>query len=300
MADWDRMSQAERRRLHHLSCVDGRPGMVIVGRSAALVHGLDVVDVMDDDGAGAVPRWPVPAGDDVVELAHPSRRRYETRGIVRESKLLWDAGDVGLVDGRPVTSVGASVADITRRHGFGQGLVAADSALRRRHSQIDLMRSAALAPNPAEALRTVACATRFPDSAAESLMRAQIIEAGLPAPEVQLRVFDAEGNYIGKVDLAYAAALLMIEIHGEHKFSGVYGDGDERSMYEWRRETEMVQEGLAVLRVTYPQIVSGVALRMVIEALERQQAAVAGGATTTAQFVPAGVRWPDGFRLRGR
>lgn len=69
-------------------------------------------------------------------------------------------------------------------------------------------------------------------------------------------------------------------------------------MYEWRRETEMTQEGLAVQRVTFSQIVSGEALRMVADAVERQQAAVARGATTTARFVPAGVRWPEGFRLR--
>ncbi|MFD5868655.1 hypothetical protein ACFWGD_08590 [Corynebacterium sp. NPDC060344] len=300
MADWDQMDQTERRRLHHLSSVDGRPGMVIVGRSAALVHGLEVVDVIESATSGMVPRWPVPPGEDVVELAHPLRRRIETRGNIHESRFRWDAGEVDLVDGRPVTSIGATVADITHRHGFGQGLVAADSALRQQHSAIDLMRPAALAPQSADALTTVACASQFPDSAAESLMRAQIIEAGLPAPEMQLRVFTGDRIYIGKVDLSYPGLLLMIEVHGKHKFSGRYGDGEARSMYEWRRETEMVQEGLAVLRVTYPQIVSGEALRMVIAALERQRAAVANGAESTALFVPAGVRWPEGYRLRER
>lgn len=307
---WAGLDQAERRRIHHLTAVDGRRDMVIVGRSAALVHGLEILDVAPagkagrngDAGsvphAGSMPRWPILPGDDVVELGHPTRRNFETRGIIRESKLRWGADDVIMIDDRPVTSVGATVADITRRHGFGHGLVAADSALRLHHSPIDLMRPAARVPNPAQALRTVACASQFPDSAAESLLRAQIIDAGLPAPEVQLRVFKGNGIFIGKADLSYSGLLLMVEVHGKHKFSGRYGDGEERSMYEWRRETEMTQEGLAVQRVTFPQIVSGEALRMVADAVERQRAAVARGATTTARFVPAGVRWPEGLRLR--
>lgn len=42
---WAGLDQAERRRIHHLTAVDGRRDMVIVGRSAALVHGLEILDV---------------------------------------------------------------------------------------------------------------------------------------------------------------------------------------------------------------------------------------------------------------
>lgn len=296
-ADWATLTETQKRRLHHLTAADGRRDMVIVGRSAALVHGLDIIEPMPTDGHPA-PQWPVPPGDDIIELGHPTRRKFETRGTIHESKLAWGPDEVVVVDGRAVTSPGATVADITRRHGFGAGLVAADSALRLGHSAIDLMRPAALGPNPAAALRTVACASQFPDSAPESLLRAQIIDAGLPAPEVQLRVFTADGIFIAQVDLAYAGWLLMVEIHGEAKFSGRYGDGQARSKYEWRRETEMLQKGLAVLRVTYPQVVSGEGVRMVAEALERQRRVVAAGAVSSVRFVPAGRRWPKGFRMR--
>ncbi len=273
--------------------------MVLVGRSAALAHGIDVVDVDSKRSTvdGIAP-WPMPLDDDVIELAHPTRRKYQQRGIVHESKLGWSSDHVTTVDGRAVTSPGATVADITRRHGFDHGLVAGDSALRMGHSAVDLMRAADEAPNPAVALRTVACADRFSGGAAESLMRAQIIDAGLPAPEVQLRVFTGDKIHIGDVDMGYRGFLFMIEVHGKGKFSGRYGDGEARSMHEWQRESEMIAEGLTVLRVTYPQIVSGEALQRVIAGLDKQRVAVAAGATTTAHFLPMGQRWPEGFRTR--
>lgn len=314
-AEWHDLDATARRRVTHLSAVDSREGMVVVGRSAALAWGLDIFDRSPNRDGGRPgpkslpsnienrprPHAPSPtAGIDVIELAHPTRRNYQTRGAIHERKLTWGPEDLRRVEGRLVTSVGATVADVTLRHGFDHGLVAADSALRLGYSQIDLARAAGRSANPRMALDVVACASRFADSAAESLMRAQIIEAGLPAPELQLRVFSADGLYIGCVDLAYRGLLAMIEVHGKGKFLGVYGDSDKRSLYEWKRESELLDEGLAVLRVTWEQIMSGEALRRVREFLEAQRAKVAAGDATTARFVRAGDRWPKGFRMPGQ
>ncbi|WP_295627229.1 hypothetical protein [uncultured Corynebacterium sp.] len=302
--EWNEMDEQGRRRARHMTAVDGRVGSVIVGRSAALAWGLDIVDRgnhrLPPDAAGDVgvpgPRY----GDDVVELGHPTRRRYENRGGVHERKLGWGAKDLWRIGGRPVTSVGATVADISTRHGFGHGLVAADSALRLGHSAIDLAAAANRSANPRQALRTVACASQLADSAAESLMRAQIIDAGLPAPELQLRVFGAGKVLIGYVDMGYPGFLAVVEVHGEAKFTGAYGDPEERSLFEWRRESELVAEGLAVMRVTWPEILSGEALRRLRETLERQRAVVDAGAETTAHFLRAGDRWPEGFTTKSR
>ncbi|OFU58116.1 hypothetical protein [Corynebacterium sp. HMSC11E11] len=299
-AEWHDLDTTARRRVTHLSAVDSREGMVVVGRSAALAWGLDIFDRSPNrDGGRSNPKNPA-AGIDVIELAHPTRRNYQTRGAIHERKLTWGPEDLRRVEGRLVTSVGATVADVTLRHGFAHGLVTADSALRLGHSQIDLARAAGRSANPRMALDVVACASRFADSAAESLMRAQIIKAGLPAPELQLRVFSADGLFIGCVDLAYRGLLAMIEVHGKGKFLGVYGDSDERSFYEWKRESELLDEGLAVLRVTWEQIMSGEALRRVREFLEAQRAKVAAGDATTARFVRAGDRWPKGYRTPGQ
>lgn len=298
--EWHDFDATDRRRVTHLSAVDSREGMVVVGRSAALAWGLDIFDRSPSRDGGRSNPENRAAGIDVIELAHPARRNYQTRGAIHERKLTWGPEDLRRVEGRLVTSVGATVADVTLRHGFDHGLVAADSALRLGYSQIDLARAAGRSTNPRKALDVVACASRFADSAAESLMRAQIIKAGLPAPELQLRVFSADGLYIGCVDLAYRGLLAMIEVHGKGKFLGVYGDSDKRSLYEWKRESELLDEGLAVLRVTWEQIMSGEALRRVREFLEAQRAKVATGDATTARFVRAGDRWPKGFRMPGQ
>ena len=298
--EWSTLDATGRRRVTHLTAVDSREGMVVVGRSAALAWGLEIFDrrIADAELRSHAADPDPEVNNDIIELAHPTRRRYETRGLVHERKLGWGPEDLRRVDGRPVTSVGATVADITLRHGLDHGLVAADSALRAGHSAIELARSANRSTNPRRALQTVAYATQFADSAAESILRAQIIEAGLSAPEVQLRVFRADKVLIGYADLGFPGHLAMIEVHGKGKFLGAYGDPGERSYREWRRESELIAEGLAVLRVTWEEILSGEALRRIRELLVAQRAKIAAGARTTARFVGAGERWPDGYRTR--
>ena len=228
--EWSTLDATGRRRVTHLTAVDSREGMVVVGRSAALAWGLEIFD-----------------------------RR------IADAELRSHAAD-------PDPEVNNDI--------------------------IELARSANRSTNPRRALQTVAYATQFADSAAESILRAQIIEVGLPAPEVQLRVFRADKVLIGYVDLGFPGHLAMIEVHGKGKFLGAYGDPGERSYREWRRESELIAEGLAVLRVTWEEILSGEALRRIRELLVAQRAKIAAGARTTARFVGAGERWPDGYRTR--
>lgn len=122
--EWSTLDATGRRRVTHLTAVDSREGMVVVGRSAALAWGLEIFD-----------------------------RR------IADAELRSHAAD-------PDPEVNNDI--------------------------IELARSANRSTNPRRALQTVAYATQFADSAAESILRAQIIEAGLPAPEVQLRVFRAD------------------------------------------------------------------------------------------------------------
>lgn len=287
MREWLDLTDGEKRRLRHLTAVDTREGMVLVGRSAALAHGLDVFD----DG-------PRITYDDVIELAHPSRRRFATRAGVRESRLWWKPADITRIDGRPVASVGAAIADIEARHGFTHALVAADSALRSGHAPVDLVRVAERSRNPRRVLRVLACATPFSGSAAESIMRARMIEGGLPAPQPQTWVFDARGILIGQVDLLVAGLLVAIEIHGQAKFTGAYGDPGARFAHEWRRESELMATGLLVVRVSWPELMSGEAVRRVREAVDSQRVAIGRGARFEGTFVRAGQRWPDGLMTR--
>lgn len=305
---WNGLDDTARRRILHLTAADIRPGMVLVGRSAAIAHGLDVLDIPTDRGDGGSADRPsgppalagpnAPAERGVVELAHPTRRRSVTVGPIRERRLRWGPRDVVRIDGRAVVSPGAAIADIQERHGPAHALVAADSALRLGHPRSDLALAAERGRCPVAALKTVALASELADSAAESLLRSNIIEAGLPPPELQPWVFNSDGVLVGRPDLAYRRHLVIIEFHGEIKFSGRYGDPETRFRHEWRRETELLSLGLFVVRVSWPELFDGTAISRIRETLDRGERAIRTGAAFNGTFVRAGEKWPPGFRTR--
>ena len=112
---WRELDDDAKRRLRHITAADARAGMVLVGRSAALVHGLEILDA---DG-----RWrddpDRDPNNDIIELAHPTRRRSTTIRDVRESPLAWGPEDLVRIDGRPQPqSPGSPRND---RHGLGDG-----------------------------------------------------------------------------------------------------------------------------------------------------------------------------------
>lgn len=53
------------------------------------------------------------------------------------------------------------------------------------------------------------------DSPMETRLRLLIVFAGLPEPDTNLVVRDEHGGWVGMVDLAYAAYLIVIEYHGD-------------------------------------------------------------------------------------
>ncbi|PMC62330.1 hypothetical protein CJ204_06350 [Corynebacterium xerosis] len=293
---WKALDDNAKRRIRHMTAADARDGMVLMGRSAALMHGIDIVDV-DSRWRDDPDRDPT---NDIIELAHPTRRRSTTIRDVRESPLAWGPDDLVRIDGRLVTGAGATVADIRLRHGFRHGLVAADSALRLGHSNIELARAAGRSRDPGSALETIAMASAIAESAAESLARAQFIESGLPAPELQTWVFDERNVLIGRVDMAYRDWPVVIEIHGEDKFTGAYGDPEDRVRREWRREKGLRDVGLDPVRIDWIDMMTETAVRKARAALDRGEKALARGEAFTGSFVRVGERWPEGYRTRKR
>jgi hypothetical protein len=54
------------------------------------------------------------------------------------------------------------------------------------------------------------------DSYPESVMRVRMIRAGLPTPEVNLEVFDAQGHFVAMPDLSYPTYFLSFDYEGDH------------------------------------------------------------------------------------
>ena len=76
----------------------------------------------------------------------------------------------------------------------------------------------------------------------ERRLRWVLVQAGLPRPEVQTDLHDAEGRFVGRADLYYPRARLVIEYDG--------GNHRERLVADDRRQNLLINAGFRVLRFT--------------------------------------------------
>jgi len=78
----------------------------------------------------------------------------------------------------------------------------------------------------------------------ESLLRARLIMAGLPTPEVNVDLYDDFGRWMARPDLFYRQAMLAIEYEGEHHRTRRQFDRDTL------RDRNYAELGIRVVRVT--------------------------------------------------
>jgi hypothetical protein len=76
----------------------------------------------------------------------------------------------------------------------------------------------------------------------ETRLRWLLIQAGLPRPEVQTNLHDGNGRFIGRADLYYRAAKLILEYDG--------GNHRERLVEDDRRQNLLIGAGFRLLRFT--------------------------------------------------
>lgn len=203
---------------------------VIGGASAAHVHGADVA------GRGA----PV----EVVSSEHMRRRAHMV--VLRAS--LGD-GDVANVCGLRVTSPVRTAFDLARGRPLDEAVVAIDALLVRR--LVSLADIAAYADAGHRSWRGVhrlpdvlALAAGGAESPMETRLRLRLVQAGLPAPALQHRVYDERGGFLARLDLAYVAERLGVEYDGECHF-------DARSVRkDLRRQNALRAAGWSLLRFT--------------------------------------------------
>ena len=82
-------------------------------------------------------------------------------------------------------------------------------------------------------------------SPAETRLRLLLVRAGLPQPEINTRLTDAEGRFLGECDLVYRTARLVIEYEGDHHRT------DARTFRnDIVRRERLEDAGWTVLRVT--------------------------------------------------
>lgn len=80
------------------------------------------------------------------------------------------------------------------------------------------------------------------ESPMETRLRLLLVQAGLPKPEVQANLHDAAGRFVGRADLYYPAARLVIEYDGANHRDRLADDD--------RRQNLIQAAGYRLLRFT--------------------------------------------------
>ena len=177
---------------------------VVSGLSALAVHG--------------VPQLPL--GEPTVEIS-VGRSLYAARNprisVVRSAV---DVADVVRRASMPVTSGVRTGFDLARRLPLSSAVAALDGLTHRHLATVDQIRAYALAHPAGDCCRQIARVLSLVDPASESPMeshtRVLLVVGGLPRPESQVEVFDANGALIGRLDLAYRRIKLGLEYDGDH------------------------------------------------------------------------------------
>ena len=76
----------------------------------------------------------------------------------------------------------------------------------------------------------------------ETRLRWLLIQGGLPVPEVQTDLYDPTGDFLGRADLYYPSAHLVVEFDG--------GSHRERLIEDDRRQNGILSAGYRLLRFT--------------------------------------------------
>lgn len=218
-----------------MSTVDN-PGVVGSHRSAAIIHGLELL----------VPPRPG------VALTRPSGYvRTTPRSDVHVARLPPEHQCHRY--GVALTSPARTVADLARTLPFGEGVVTTDSALRNAHTSLDDLEETLVVcagwPGAAKAAEVVAFADPHAESAFESVSRVMFAEQRLPAPQTQVVLGDDRGP-IGRVDFYWPEYRTVGEADGLSKYAGPHVLAAEKL-----RQERLEEAGYVVVRFTWYQVI---------------------------------------------
>ena len=189
---------------------------VFAGATAAWISGLDFK----------------PTGP--VEIVVPPRSGMRSRPGLSVRRWLIPSCDVVTIRGLRAMTVHRTLRDLSLRLPPVEVLVAIDMALRK-----GLLGATALAGRRLRSLSALAAPAESP---METRLRWLLIQRGVPRPEVQANLHDSENRFVGRADLYYPAARLVLEYDG--------GNHRDRLVEDDRRQNLLVSAGFRLLRFT--------------------------------------------------
>lgn len=163
-----------------------------------------------------------------------------------------------VVNGVDVTTVARTLVDLARSEPLSVAVVAGDAALHRKvvrpeDLQAELLAATACKGHPG-ARRAVAALDARSESPGESVMRLTMVAGSLPAPELQVEIYDENGVFVARVDGAYPQYGIVIEFDGHSKYTSLLRPGQDVTdvvLAEKRREERLSALGWHMVRVIW-------------------------------------------------
>jgi len=204
-------------------------------RTAARVHGLEV-------GSG---------GPEKVTIARGERRPHRTRLVFHTSRL--GPEDVEVIGGIGVTTVARTLVDLCRTvTDRTRAIWAVERALALGRVTRDEMEAVLVRLARAPGIRRAAAWVRLAEPASgsplETASRLALLDAGLPPPELQVRVVRADGR-VAYLDLAYRQARVGLEMDGRSEHGMELAVLDDRD-----RENQVVAREWTVYRFSWNDV----------------------------------------------
>jgi hypothetical protein len=159
--------------------------------------------------------------------------------------------DISSWFGAPFTTVPRTVMDLAR-HDRAAGLVAADAALREglvtRPALAAAVERCAGWPGARAAREMAALASPLAESPLESLTRLCLLDAGLPAPQLQISIVDPTDGWRCRVDLLWSEQRVVLEADGRIKYT------HQELWREKRRQHRLERLGYRVVRAIWEDV----------------------------------------------
>jgi len=197
----------------------------------------------------------------LVHTTRPGVKGGRTDNGVKHHLAHFDKDDLCLHEGALMLGLARTAVDVAREHGFEDGVIAADAALRLGATRKDLERALIKMkcwPNVTTARAAVNVADGGAQNIGESLMRLMILELGIGTPETQFVA--REGDRWASVDVRVGRH--FFEFDGRIKYvgrdrGGVATKPVEEVLWEEKKREDWLRRydgGYGMSRVIWPEM----------------------------------------------
>ena len=171
---------------------------------------------------------------DWVHISFMRDVRFRLRGV--KPHRFRHRLDIKRRHGLPVTSPGQTFCHLARYLGLVDLVALGDRLVKKgRCTPTELVHYADAGPGQCRhvALRAARLVRERVDSVPETALRLLMVLAGLPEPQVDIRIYDADGNLRYRIDLGFEQVRLAIE------YDGRWHDTDEQREHDEARRTDL-------------------------------------------------------------